>query len=1212
MKNLLVMSAVAGLSTFGALADGVVTNFWKGGSTQFLSNPNNWPNGVVPGRVLDRSVSPVTTNGSYGGVMIFDGAKDSGWPADLRTDNNVLRLLSTGKMIFRGQELIQHMSYGYQDWRIESGGGIYVEEDVEHVPYMVANSALNFVKAPGDDLTVTLRNDSSAGPLKFLTMHESSEDWTPAEGPTLRLEGKGVVEFASYVFTPNNKNIMLVVAQEGDGKTVFSAGSSVQCGFACWKIPPSDGKRVVEFTNGAYPFCRLFGSDVRPLVVESDAEFTGTGKFGFSKFDQPAIVQIATGKMLTWGVGIENEDGRAQPFRVYGGGTLAFTAEAVNYMTGTFQIFEGSTVLTPVIAAAGALSPLGSGSAVEISEGGTLVYTGVGETSNRMIAFGTGGGVLDNRSAGVLTTGPISVAADATLVSTNGQAIVLSSLTRTVGIVNVVAANGGRVSLSGQAAGPAPQWLQFNGGIARFGADGIVMGVDGPSDYEIDAHGGRIPNDPNAKVGIVSASAEGEASITLAESPATVNILSQEQSDEPTVVMVEAGQKLAPNTINIASGAAPLVVTGSGEFGGEMLLVGGELVRSNATTGASVALTATDGPAAITLDGAASEDSPVYLMEREGRVSVRGTGAVPVRELDVSGGEVAYGKLDAYEPGVVANFDSITHQPSLALSVGTASTGVLSFDGGTFTGKVTIGQGTAGMGALYQMGGQIVNWQSYKNAEGTSATHNNPFGHGSGAYAYLGIEGGTFMQTGNAWISGNSGETVIDLLGNGRFAWARTYDRNYTAFGAWDTLLAIHVGDAAVYAGSNSSDSELIGVPYFNRENTQVEITIDGEGLMDLGNCEVNLAGHARNNTSYRHYMFNLNGGVLHARRIIRSSSETRPTEEFPEGTGGSDRANSYGFVNANGGIFKANADTALFGTRTNGSAYPIDRVTLFEKGLTIDTNGKNPEIGLGGGLRAPSGKGVVSIPWDAVADGTGFIGAPIVVIEGDGKGASARAVFDRETRTVMGIVVTSHGNDYTTANARISYGRKTVKTIPCELADNVSGGFTKIGAGTLTVNGTNTYTGATVVKEGVVKLGVDDAFASASALVLDGGMLDLDGRRQVFSDVSFANGGKVLNGTVGVLSLAVDFNDALAKKVKTVDMASVAFAPGAAVTIANFDATKLDEAVRRYVLVTFQNGVPDPALVLPVLDLPEGWSFKMSGNRLRIAKDAGLAIIVR
>lgn len=121
-----------------------------------------------------------------------------------------------------------------------------------------------------------------------------------------------------------------------------------------------------------------------------------------------------------------------------------------------------------------------------------------------------------------------------------------------------------------------------------------------------------------------------------------------------------------------------------------------------------------------------------------------------------------------------------------------------------------------------------------------------------------------------------------------------------------------------------------------------------------------------------------------------------------------------------------------------------------------------------------------------------------------------------------------------------------------------------------------------------------------------------MDGRRQVFSDVSFANGGKVLNGTVGVLGLAVDFNDALAKKVKTVDMASVAFALGAAVTIANFDATKLDEAVRRYVLVTFQNGVPDPALVLPVLDLPEGWSFKMSGNRLRIAKDAGLAIIVR
>jgi autotransporter-associated beta strand protein len=51
--------------------------------------------------------------------------------------------------------------------------------------------------------------------------------------------------------------------------------------------------------------------------------------------------------------------------------------------------------------------------------------------------------------------------------------------------------------------------------------------------------------------------------------------------------------------------------------------------------------------------------------------------------------------------------------------------------------------------------------------------------------------------------------------------------------------------------------------------------------------------------------------------------------------------------------------------------------------------------------------------------------------------------------------------------------------------------GFTKVGSGTQTLAGTNTYSGPTIVLDGTLALGADNALADASVLVLDGGTLD-------------------------------------------------------------------------------------------------------------------------
>lgn len=225
----------------------------------------------------------------------------------------------------------------------------------------------------------------------------------------------------------------------------------------------------------------------------------------------------------------------------------------------------------------------------------------------------------------------------------------------------------------------------------------------------------------------------------------------------------------------------------------------------------------------------------------------------------------------------------------------------------------------------------------------------------------------------------------------------------------------------------------------------------------------------------------NLNGGVLEAPRLsaFKKSEATRT------------------FVNFNGGTLKAAKSNS---TLIDGN---VTRATVYEHGATIDT--AEFDVALAVPLQAPAAGGVASIPWTETEEF--FIGSPGVKITGDGEGATAYAHFDSVTKRVTHIEVTSPGKGYTHATARVWYGGDIVPKegdanapyyrewiIDCEINAEAqpSGGLVKKGAGTLTLNQPNTYTGDTVVVEGTLVLGTAGALPAQSALVVQGGTVSV------------------------------------------------------------------------------------------------------------------------
>ena len=222
-------------------------------------------------------------------------------------------------------------------------------------------------------------------------------------------------------------------------------------------------------------------------------------------------------------------------------------------------------------------------------------------------------------------------------------------------------------------------------------------------------------------------------------------------------------------------------------------------------------------------------------------------------------------------------------------------------------------------------------------------------------------------------------------------------------------------------------------------------------------------------------------------------------------------------YLNFSGGTLASSGDSTTFVPGNMSGVYSFGAFSTFMGGAVIDSNGR--AIAIPAVIRNPTGQGVSAI--SLANQGLGYIGEPYVSIEG-GNGTGATAVANlvddgtgRGTFKVGRVSITCPGVGYvSTPTVLFKGGGFNIVTAlvgTVTLANNSGGGLTKIGTGTLTLSAANTYTGATTIAAGTLKLGTAAALLPNSPITLAGGTLDLNG----YTITNAISGsGTVSNGT--------------------------------------------------------------------------------------------------
>ena len=467
------------------------------------------------------------------------------------------------------------------------------------------------------------------------------------------------------------------------------------------------------------------------------------------------------------------------------------------------------------------------------------------------------------------------------------------------------------------------------------------------------------------------------------------------------------------------------------------------------------------GPSAVTLDGAPSPSS-----------------------ITMTNNLFAYTFTGS---GNISGIGGLTKYGSNLLTLATANT----YSGATTfaSGRVNIPAGsginvgnTANVGLL-NVGTLASNTVLNITGGTVNATKNSApalqVGTTSGAVGVINLSAGALYTGSELWLgAGGNGQNAFGAL---NVTGGSVTSASYLCVGRAPSVTGNNRGELLVSGGTITVNANNIEVGSYQNYSTNTSVATltggamtlaSGAGDLIVGNNQngiLNVSGSAVINVlntgkalkvggvSGVTGIANLNGGLVTVPAITQT-------------------AGAYGYLNFNGGTLKANRNNTAF---MSG----LTAARIYAGGATIDDGGY--AITIAQPLLSPVTGNGVSLA-GMTFSGKGFIAPPIVEVAGYGNGASAVATIDI-SGNIEAVTLTSPGANYHMGTPTLTFfggGGTVTQTGSASTAPNTSGGLTKIGAGTLTLTGTNSFSGGTVVNNGRLVL-VTGASCSNSAVTV-------------------------------------------------------------------------------------------------------------------------------